>query len=292
MKIAYVILHYLAVKDTIECVESIINNVDCSNHERMIIVIDNGSPNDSYQRLTSVFRGNNSVIILKSEKNLGFAKGNNLGFSYAKHQYNADFIVMLNNDTIITQPDFSNVLVNKYIEREYGVLGPDIITADGYHQNPGTKQSWELKELRIDRLKKRIRILCAYLHIDRYISKTIKYIKEVYRKETLKGDVDNTILHGACLIFSPLYIKRFEGLHDKTFLYMEEDILKLYADHYGFLMLYSSELQIFHKEDAATNSIEISDTRKRIMKYRYLIKSSLVYSQLKKEWQREDKHKE
>ena len=105
---------------------------------------------------------------------------------------------------------------------------------------------------------------------------------EIYRAETLQGDIERTILHGACLIFSPDYIKRFEGLHDETFLYMEEDILKLYADYYGFLMLYSSDLQIYHKEDAATNMAEISDREKVRRKDRLLIDSSKIYSRLKK----------
>ena len=62
---------------------------------------------------------------------------------------------------------------------------------------------------------------------------------------------------------------------------MEEDILKLYADYYGFLMLYSSELQIHHKEDAATNMVELPSEEKIRRKYRLLIESSKIYSNLK-----------
>ena len=118
--------------------------------------------------------------------------------------------------------------------------------------------------------------------MDSLASKVIEQVKEIYRTETLVGDMENTILHGACLIFSPLYVKRFEGLHDKTFLYMEEDILKLYADFYGFLMLYSSELQIYHREDVATNMVEATNDKKARLKYKYLIASSKIYSRLKK----------
>lgn len=282
MKIAYVVLHYLATKDTIECVESIKNNIKSKAHESFIVVVDNGSLNGSYADLETAFQNYSKVKLIKSEKNIGFAKGNNLGYQYAKYQIDADFIVLLNNDTIVHQPDFSDIIVKKYKEKRFTVLGPDIVTASGYHQNPGNKQKWELKELSIFRMKKRIRLLLNYFHLDATISKIIGQIKDVYRVETLSGDVENTILHGACLIFSPLYIKRFEGLHDETFLYMEEDILKLYADFYGFLMLYSSELQIYHKEDVATNMTQISNNRKMRLKYKRLIKSSKVYSNLKR----------
>lgn len=283
MRVSYVILHYLATNDTIECVESILNNVvPNTEHGIKIIVVDNGSPNNSYQILKEKFFGNKIVDIIHSEENIGFARGNNLGFQYAKNQLCSDFIVLMNNDTIIEQKNFTEVLVNKYHEKKYYVLGPDIITADGYHQNPGRKQSWRLNELRFFRLKKRIRLLLSYLHIDKLATKVIEQVKEVYRSKTLQGDVDNTILHGACLIFSPDYVKRFEGLHSETFLYMEEDILKLYADYYGFLMLYSSELQIRHKEDVATNMVELPSEKKIRRKYQMLIKSSKVYSKLKK----------
>lgn len=282
MKVVFVILHYLAIKDTIECVESILNNIKTRTHQIDIVIVDNGSPNQSYDVLITNFSQVQNIYVLKNEDNLGFAKGNNVGYKYAKYCLKADFIVLLNNDTMIFQADFVDMLVSKYVEKKYFVLGPDIVAADGYHQNPGSKQSWGLMELSLYRLKKRIRLFLSYLHLDNVTSSIIERTKEVYRAETMVGDVENTILHGACLIFSPLYVKRFEGLHDETFLYMEEDILKLYADFYGFLMLYSDALQIFHKEDAATNMVSLNSNEKIRLKYKRLIESSKIYSKLKR----------
>lgn len=283
MKVAYVILHYLALNDTTECVNSILNNImPYTEHEIEIVVVDNGSPNNSYEALKNKFFHKKVVHFIHSEKNQGFAKGNNLGFQYAKNQLHSEFIILMNNDTIIEQKNFTEVLVNKYKEKKYYVLGPDIITADGYHQNPGTKQSWNLNELRVFRFKKRMRLALGYLHLDKLATGAIKSLKEIYRIKTLVGDTENTILHGACLIFSPEYVRKFEGLYPETFLYMEEDILKLYADYYGFLMLYSSDLQIYHKEDVATNMVQIPNEEKVRKKDRLLIQSSKIYSNLKR----------
>lgn len=282
MTVAYVILHYLAGKDTLECAASILEETAASTHKTHIVIVDNGSTNDSYGQIRDAYADHPQVTLLHSDENLGFAQGNNLGFRYAKYDLKADFIVMLNNDTVLSQKDFNEVLVRKFKETGYGVLGPDIVTADGYHQNPGSKQSWSLLELWIDRMKKRVRIALSYLRMDAAVSRTITSVKEVYRTETLDEDVFHTILHGACLIFSPIYIEQFDGLHDETFLYMEEDILKLYADHYGFLMLYTPELSVFHKEDAATNMLSGSMDEKARRKYRRLIESSQIYSRLKR----------
>ena len=144
MTIAYVILHYLAGADTRECAQSILQATKNSVHNTHIVIVDNGSPNDSYDWLQKEFHAHPQVSLLHSEENLGFARGNNLGFAYAKHQLHADYIVILNNDTVLSQTDFNEILVDKFLQTKYGVLGPDIVTADGKHQNPGNKQSLSL----------------------------------------------------------------------------------------------------------------------------------------------------
>ena len=279
MNVVYLILHYLAGDDTIECVDSILNATANSEHNTHIVVVDNGSTNDSYSKIQEKFKKNSRVTLLHSDKNLGFACGNNIGFKYAKNNLQADFIVQLNNDTVLEQHDFNEVLIKKFDEKNFFVLGPDIIAADGYHQNPGQKQSWSFRELFCFRLKKRVQIFFSLLGFKRFSEKAVKY--SGYTEKTLVGDIENTILHGACLIFSPLFIRRFDGLCEKTFLYWEEDILKLYADYYGFLMLYSSDLRLLHKEDAATNMVSGSSAKKSRKKLSFLIASSKVYSNLK-----------
>lgn len=280
MKFVFVILHYLATEDTIKCIESILGNLDYKNIE--IIVVDNASPNGSIDKIENYFINNKKVTIIRSEKNLGFARGNNLGFLHAKYHLSADFIILVNNDTIITQKNFCQVALEKYNEYRYYILGPDIITLDGYHQNPLIKASWSFKELKLFRLKKRIRLVCTYLKVDNLIDNFIKEVKDVHIKDRLEGDFLNTALHGACFIFSKDYIDKFEGLNGDTFLYMEEDILKLYADYYNFLMMYSSDLSILHKEDIATNMVSGSTIGKKRNLYRRLIESSVVYEKIKR----------
>ncbi|WKY46449.1 glycosyltransferase [Eubacteriaceae bacterium ES3] len=282
MKLAYVILHYLAGKDTIECAKSILSATIESEHETIIIIVDNGSTNESYFEIQKAFTCNKQVILLHSDENIGFARGNNIGFCYAKRTYQADFIVQLNNDTIVRQKDFNEVIIRKFDEKQYSVLGPDIMTADGFHQNPGSKQTWNYKELMLYVIKKRVRIALSYIHMDFLLSKAIESVKEIYHVESCTGDVLNTILHGACFVFSPLFISQFDGLYEETFLYWEEDILKLQADFYGFVMLYSSELYIYHKEDIATNMVKGSTDIKTRRKYKRLIESAKVYRNLKR----------
>lgn len=282
MKVTYVILHYIAIKDTIECVESIIDNLDNKDSSiTNIVVVDNGSPNDSYKVLSSKFKKYKNVFMLKSDINLGFARGNNLGFRYAKYELNSDFIILLNNDTIIEQNDFNEILISKYNKNKYFVLGPDIITVNNYHQNPLNKQSWGIYELHKFRFGLRIKIILSYFN-NRFTRKFKENENINYLEKAIKRDIYNTALHGACLIFSPLYVRKFDGINDKTFLYMEEDLLKLSADFYKFLMMYTSDLRILHKEDVSTNMLSGDDSIKLRRKYKNLLSSSSIYIREKK----------
>ena len=286
MKIAYVILHFLAENETIDCIESILHiATKSSEHDVRIIVVDNNSPNDSYLHISELYKDNDNVVMIHNDENLGFAKGNNKGYAYAKKEFMADFIVMLNNDTIVCQNDFNEKIVEKYNEYHFGVLGPDIETADGFHQNPSKSVLWTEKKIKRFRVKKIIQFWMAHFNC---FNSFLKINNNSFSEEIVKTDVVDVTLHGACLIFSPVFIEKFDGLCDKTFLYMEEDILKLQSNYFGFLMVYSPELRIIHKEDVATNMLCENDLQKKKRVYKNLIDSSKVYYNLMKQYKKND----
>lgn len=285
MKFVYVILHYFSADDTISCVNSILDNVrDSKNDSKYIIIVDNGSPNDSFNEVKRTLEDKKNIIYIKSEKNLGFAKGNNLGFLYAKEKISPDFIIVINNDTEIRQESFQNVIVEKYKRYSFYILGPDIVTLDGFHQNPGDKQCWSKMELRKFRIKRRVENLLLNLKLYKIRKRLVKPKENVYHKFSIESDIENTILHGACLIFSKEYITQFNGFYDKTFMYMEEDILKLMSDYYNYLMLYTPDIKIFHKEEAASKLIYSNDSKRLVQKNKMLIESTFVYESLMKEF--------
>ena len=71
LDIAFVILHYMAVNDTIECIKSIEDNIDTKSYR--IIVVDNASPNGSGLVLFEKYKDYSCVKVILNEKNLGFA---------------------------------------------------------------------------------------------------------------------------------------------------------------------------------------------------------------------------
>src|SRR5262245_54733842 len=93
-KICIIILNWNGKKDTLECLQSV-QQISYENFET--VVVDNGSSDDSVTIIQSEFP---HITLLETGKNLGYAEGNNVGIRYGLQQ-KADFLFILNNDTIV-----------------------------------------------------------------------------------------------------------------------------------------------------------------------------------------------
>ena len=94
--IGIVILNYNNYQDTINCIASL--QINCPDENLKIVVIDNGSTNDSIEQISTYFRHKNlpynylsnytddekydeKFILINAKKNLGYARGNNIGIT-------------------------------------------------------------------------------------------------------------------------------------------------------------------------------------------------------------------
>ncbi|MCE4049558.1 glycosyltransferase family 2 protein [Bacillus sp. Au-Bac7] len=287
MKVTFVILHYLTFEDTRECIDSIISNVDYNDYN--IVVVDNGSPNDSGEMLEQTFKGISKVFIKKSKENLGFAKGNNLGYRYAKDQLGADFVILINNDTIIKQKSFLSDLLARYNKSKFHILGPDIVsTKDGLHQNPQLLEEIDESEIRkmILRIKTKIflnRIGCEDLIMNTYFSlKGENNNNKYYNNANWESELEDIQLHGSCLILSPDFVNNYNGLYDNTFMYMEEHILFYIANKENLKVVYYPKIQILHKEDSSTDALFNRPKKKRLFVYKNMVNSLKELSKIQK----------
>jgi GT2 family glycosyltransferase len=116
-----VIVNWCSPGDTIDCVHSLLQANIPINH---VLVIDNGSTDDSTDRISKAFPG---IDIQRLIANQGFAGGYNFGIELAL-QSGADKILILNNDTIVG-PDMVQILMVS----KWDVCVPKIY----YYDNPG-----------------------------------------------------------------------------------------------------------------------------------------------------------
>lgn len=114
-KVFIILLNYNGVNDTLECIKSL-ETINYNNYE--IIVVDNDSTDNSFTILKEEIGHKHHVI--SSNRNGGFAFGNNVGIRYALKK-GADYILLINNDTTV-EPNFLDELVRP-MERssDYGI---------------------------------------------------------------------------------------------------------------------------------------------------------------------------
>jgi len=146
-----IIVNWNGNKDTIECLKSILK-ITYSNYK--IIIVDNHSTDDSVERISewaekqkivfeilsasassTLSQGEKFLTILKADENHGFAGGNNIGISFALRT-NAEFILLLNNDTLV-MPNFLSQIVKTALEQPHiGAVGGKI------YYYPETSHVW------------------------------------------------------------------------------------------------------------------------------------------------------
>lgn len=275
--ICYVILHYQAIDETIKCIRSISNNT--SDNYR-IIVVDNASPNNSGVLLREKYKKSNNVKVIISKENVGFAKGNNLGYRVAR-EYSPDYIVVINSDIVITQDDFCDRLDAAYNEYAFDVLGPDIYsTKADYHQNPQRNDNLTLEELYRSEKNLRFKNRFKFLLKLKY-SILRRSAKEEIRQNNYKDIQLGKVLHGAFYVFSRKFIDKYdECFYPGTFMYYESYILHYLGMKDDLVFLYYPDIVVYHNEDASTNETYNNQYKKSVFVNKCLLDSCREYIKL------------
>ncbi len=275
----------MAADETIQCVDSIVQNVA---GEKKVIVIDNASPNQSFAVLEKQYRDSDVVDVIKTNENLGFAKGNNVGYELAVKQYDPDFIVVMNNDMEIKQTDFIAKINESYQKFHFDIMGPDVYsTKKQYHQNPQTRRILSLKELKSRYQKLVIKEKLLFLVRLKYHVKSIIKNNRASAEDSKKNipfvnePRENVLLHGSCYVFSRPFIEKNpkECFYPETFMYMEAEILYYLAQKNGDKITYDPSMRVDHHEDVSTDAT-FKSYQKSIFSIRCLKQSTKAFIDL------------
>ncbi|MBI5092263.1 MAG: glycosyltransferase family 2 protein [Candidatus Hydrogenedentes bacterium] len=120
------VINWNGLKHLRECFDSL---AACTYSNAKFILLDNASEDESAAFVRDTYRNDPRVEILVLPRNLGWSGGNNAGLSRAL-EYNADYVFLLNNDTV-TAPDAIERLVEMAESRpEIGALAPKMLLYD------------------------------------------------------------------------------------------------------------------------------------------------------------------
>jgi len=122
-RVITIILNTNRREDTLACLQSLQQST-YPNSE--IIVLDNASTDGSVEAIKAQYP---NVQIVNLEANLGYAGNNNVGIRLAIEQ-SADWVFVLNEDTVVEPTCIENLIRATYKNENIGVIGPMIYTFD------------------------------------------------------------------------------------------------------------------------------------------------------------------
>ncbi|PKL39678.1 MAG: hypothetical protein CVV44_05505 [Spirochaetae bacterium HGW-Spirochaetae-1] len=171
------------------------------------IVVDNASQDDTADFISKEFPW---IEVIKSEENLGFGRGNNLGVRHSQ----APYILFLNPDAVIDMPTIECMLTFMKENPKAGITAPAIIEPEG------TLQPWFL-------FPTPLRIFIRAIGLDR-LFKQMFYINP--------GSLPQLVecVGGAVFTVRRDVFEELSGFDPKFFLYWEETDLCLRATQNGW----------------------------------------------------------
>ncbi len=255
--ISIIIVNYNTPLDTKAVVKSL-QTINHSGFDYKIIVVDNGSKEPL--TFSSVFQQQNPRLeILRSESNLGFSGGNNLGIQHAIDAYDSDYYLLLNSDTVVDQnflqelfdlmkkdPKIGLAVSKIYFHKGYEYFADSYTDAQKHHVlwYAGGKVDWT-------------NLLAYHIGID----------------EVDRGHFDRVtetdFATGCVTLISREVMERVGLLDDRYFLYSEDVDYSLRVKEAGLKVVYCPTSIVYHKIGRSTGGAGSSlqqyyQTRNRI----------------------------
>lgn len=219
-QIVVILVNYNSFEDTKECIKSIVENEEVDSP---IVIVDNNS-SDAHL-LDRLKEDYSNLEIIKNASNVGFGRANNIGIQWAFKNLEFEYLLLLNNDTVITKNAISKLITPFKKDSAIGVTTSKIM----YDYN--NELVW-------------------------YGGGKINYkrgwpkITDYNQKSTEEGANRSkyvSFVSGCVMMFSRECIEELKGFDEDFFMYCEDLELSLRAKKNGFKLWYVAESTILHK---------------------------------------------
>jgi len=218
-ELSIITVNYNGFADTVQLIESIQTHLAIPYE---LIVVDNGSKADEAGMLKHQFP---NIKVIRSDRNLGFAGGNNLGIKDAS----ADFFLFINNDTYVKDDSLTHLVERMKKDPILGGLSPKILFAD----------------------QEKLIQFAGYTQLS---SITLRN-RLIGFKEQDSGQYDHPIstpyLHGAAMLIRREAIEKVGGMPEIYFLYYEELDWSVQLRRAGYRLEYNPAAIVYHKESSS-----------------------------------------
>ena len=260
-KVVAVVLNYNTAKDSKKCLEYLLKQ-DYADFE--IVVVDNNSPMNDYQKLESDIDTlqSNRIELIRNEINSGFSAGNNIGLRRAKEK-DAEWSLVINPDVELRDKSYITKMISAISEtHKVAVAASNVILPNGQRQNPMIEPKyWEELLWPIESVTRIIRKNNSYLGADQ-----TGYCEKV---------------SGCCFFIRMSFAEKMGYLDESVFLYCEEPILASRVKKYGYKELYVREITAYHMHHDSEKGNQVNRLRRFRSSRRYYWKEYSGYGKMK-----------
>lgn len=233
-KIFIIVLNWNGAADTIECLDSL-SKLVIEGISLRVVVVDNASTDDSVRKIKSIVFPFD-LVVLENSENLGFAGGNNVGLEYSLEN-GADYVMVLNNDTMVDSKLLISLISSFEKERNIGVISPKIYFAKGFEFHKDRYSTPDLGKV--------IWYAGGRIDWDNVFGFNVG-VDEVDRGQ-FDGIYETDFATGCCSFFSASALRK-TGFYDKRyFMYFEDVDLSVRLKKLGYKVLFNSDGVVFHK---------------------------------------------
>lgn len=229
-----------------------IGSMDIVDH---IVVVDNCSPDGSYQKLQDL--ASDKIDVIKTESNGGYAKGNNFGVQHVIDHYGTDGIIIISNPDIEVVEESIRQLVEMLVSRK------DFFAVTGLIFNINDELSpiftWHLPTVPMLFVNSCTILRNVLFKLFGYGTK-IKKDKFDFNQDAIQCEA----LPGCFFAVDLTKWQKIGGFSDKTFLFFEEDILFSKAKQSGMKVALVPSSRIKHLEGVSVRK-SLNSWKKREM---------------------------
>jgi GT2 family glycosyltransferase len=208
---------------TLDCLTSL-SEMDYPADKLQIVVVDNGSHDNTPTAVRERFP---SVVVLENGDNLGFAEGNNVGIYHAL-KGTAEYIMLLNNDTIVDKAMLRHLIDFAEASSDVGIVTPKIY----YYDEPE-------------------RIWCAGAAINWRTAGTSRLQAEETDRQSKEAPQDVDFASGCAICLKRSVVEQIGLLDDRFFIYYEETEWCVRAARVGWRIVYVPEARLWHRISSA-----------------------------------------
>lgn len=233
MNVSIIILHFKSNKDTLACLASVSKLVTKGFNTRVILIDNDGlsktKGNLNYESCKKLIP---NLIIIRSPKNLGFAKGVNTGIRKALKDKKTEYVLILNNDTIIPA-ELLTVMLRQPIDIAQPLIKFKSLKGQWLYDYGGVV-NWYTGDDR---------------HINKNAKGTVQFPSILWPNMQSKKEID--YIAGCCMLVRRQIFGKI-GLFDETYFFYSEDVdFCTRAKKAGFNLSVNPKVSIYHKRSGS-----------------------------------------